>query len=99
QVAVETVDDDDLDAGLLDGLANEIGEFARRQFGRIDLDDLDQSLRDLRLEVDAQAVAPREQRVWAFVEHEHDRLLAAKCGRGTELRGDRGLPGAGAADD
>ena len=63
EVAVEAVDDDDLDAARLDGLANQVREFARRQLGRIDLHDLDQPGVDLLLDVDAEAAAAREQRV------------------------------------
>ena len=74
-------------------------QLARRQLRRIDLDDLDHAGLDLLFEIDAEARAAREQRVRAFVEHEHDRLLAAPGGRDAELRGDGRLAGAGAADD
>ena len=89
-----------LTPSLLDGLADQVRELARRQLRGIDLDDLDQC----RLRRCASRSMPRPaQRVnsvlRALVEHEDDRLLAALGGRDAELRGDRRLAGAGAADD
>ena len=42
---------------LLDGPADGMGEFARRQFGRVDLLNGDAALVDVRSQVDAQPVA------------------------------------------
>ena len=54
EVAVEAVDDDDLDAVAFDGLANLVRELARRQFRRIDLHQLDQAGLDLVFQIDAE---------------------------------------------
>ena len=61
-----------------------VGEFAGRQFGGVHLLD-DQFLRIAhRLEIDAEALGPREQQAELFVEHEQGPALAARD-RGSEI--------------
>ena len=63
EVAVEAVDDDNLDAGRFDRFANQMRELARRQLRRVDLHEVDQPRFDVLLDVDAEAAAPCEQRI------------------------------------
>ncbi len=97
EVAVEAVNHDHLDVVLLDRAAHLAAELARRELGRIDLLDEDQTVVDGLGERHRQGLCAREERPQALVEDEHRRPLAPGRRRHHVLNRQRGLTRPGRA--
>lgn len=91
QIGIEAVDHHKADIILLDRIADSAGKFARRQFGRIDLPDLQKPVVDEGLQIHVQGLGPDQQCCKPFVEQEVGSLLAAPHRGDHATHGRRGL--------
>src|SRR5581483_4390895 len=90
EVAVQTVDDDDAHAFLLDRVAHEMRELARLHLRGIDLAHRDHAAREVVLECDAEGLRAIEHAGLALLEEIDGDLLSASRGGGDVLRRQRG---------
>ncbi len=97
-VAVEAVDDDDPGVVVFHGPTDQPPELTGRKLRGIDLLHPDDSAVHLLLQGQAQRPRASEQGGRTFVEGEDGDVLPAPCRRRRELRCDRGLAGAGRAE-
>ena len=98
QVAVEAIEHHQPGALHFDAVAHRGGELAGRQFGRVDLLQVQQASFDPRFDIHSQCAAAGQQGADVLVENEEGHLLAALAGGVRIGQRQRGLADPGRAD-
>jgi len=99
QIAGEALDQNDPNFVLVDGLLNDLREFAGRNFGGVEVPDLEMAGCMIRPQIHPKALRASEERLQPLLEEEHGDALAPLEGGVRVDRGESRFAGAGLADD